>query len=86
MTLELPSITVLTKCDLMKDKEKLEEYLNYFSVDSYDQHDQGDNSLYCQIRKIINNNDVVSLRPLNLKEEDSIRDLLMEADHAIQYG
>ena len=36
MTLELPSITVLTKCDLMKDKEKLEEYLNYFSVDSYD--------------------------------------------------
>ncbi len=46
----------------------------------------GDNSLYSQIKKIINNNDVVSLRPLNLKEEDSIRDLLMEADHAIQYG
>ena len=35
---------------------------------------------------MIDNNDIISLRPLNLKEEDSIRDLLLEADHAIQYG
>lgn len=83
----MPAITVLTKCDLMKDKEKLEEYLSYFSVDNYEEkHEQEDSSLYCQIRKIIDNNDVVSLRGLNLKDEDSIRDLLLEADHAIQYG
>lgn len=35
ITLELPAITVLTKCDLMKDKEKLDQYLNYFSIDNY---------------------------------------------------
>jgi hypothetical protein len=43
-------------------------------------------SLYGQIKKIINNNDVVSLKSLNLKDEDSIRDLLLEADMIIQYG
>lgn len=29
---------------------------------------------------------MVSIRSLNLQEEDSIRDLLWEADNAIQYG
>lgn len=69
----------------MKDQEKLEEYMNYFSIDNLEEG-EGDRSLYCQIRKVIDNNDVISLRPLNLKDEDSIRDLLLEADNAIQYG
>lgn len=69
----------------MKDQEKLEEYMNYFSIDNMEEG-EGDRSLYCQIRKVIDNNDVISLRPLNLKDEDSIRDLLLEADNAIQYG
>lgn len=39
-----------------------------------------------QIKKIVNTNDIVSIRSLNLSDEDSIRDLLIEADFAIQYG
>lgn len=39
-----------------------------------------------QIKKIVNDNDMVSIRALNLSDEDSIRDLLIEADFAIQYG
>jgi hypothetical protein len=39
-----------------------------------------------QIKKIVNTNDVISIRHLNLNEEDSIRDLLVECDFAIQYG
>jgi hypothetical protein len=42
--------------------------------------------LYNQIKKVINNNDIVSIKSLNLKDEDNIRDLLLEADNAIQYG
>lgn len=38
------------------------------------------------IRKILHENSLVSLRALNLEDEDSIRDLLWEADNAIQYG
>ena len=43
-------------------------------------------SLMIQIKKILNNNDMVSIRHLNLNDEDSIRELLEEADYAIQYG
>lgn len=31
LALELPSITVLTKCDLIKNQHILDKYLNYFS-------------------------------------------------------
>jgi hypothetical protein len=55
-------------------------------VDEYDSHENSDGTLYSQIKKIINNNDIVSLKPLNLSDEDSIRDLLLEADLTIQYG
>jgi hypothetical protein len=80
ITLELPSITVLTKCDLIKEKEKLEKYLDYFSVDhneTFSEPYEKVKTLYGEIRKVIDNNDIVSLRPLNLKDEDSIRDLLL---------
>jgi hypothetical protein len=80
---------VLTKCDLVEEKETIEKYLSYFTVDEYDSHAEhinAEKSLYSQIKKVINNNDIVSLKSLNLKEEDSIRDLLLEADMSIQYG
>ena len=32
ITLELPAISVLTKCDLVKEQEKIDEYLNFFST------------------------------------------------------
>ena len=67
----------------------MEKYLAYFTVDEYDSHSDyigEEKTLYGQIKKIINNNDVVSLKSLNLKDEDSIRDLLLEADLIIQYG
>jgi hypothetical protein len=44
------------------------------------------NTLEEQIRRIYDQNDVATLKPLNLKDEDSIRELLLEADNAIQYG
>ena len=79
-------MTVLTKCDLVKEKEKIEKYINFFSIDNYEEPNHESTSLYEQIRKIYDNNDIVTLKPLNLKDEDSIRDLLLEADNTIQYG
>ena len=60
-------MTVLTKCDLVSEKDKIEQYLNYFTVDNYEEGGEGDQSLYIQIRKIYDNNDVVSIKALNLK-------------------
>jgi hypothetical protein len=73
---------------MVEDKETIEKYLTYFTVDEYDTHEVlgEDRTLYGQIKKVINNNDIVSLKALNLKEEDSIRELLLEADMSIQYG
>ena len=44
------------------------------------------NTIYGQLKKVFDNNDVVSVQPLNLKDEDSIRELLYHADSCIQYG
>jgi hypothetical protein len=38
IALELPSITVLTKCDLVPDQAKIDKYLSYFTIDEYDPH------------------------------------------------
>lgn len=54
-------------------------------MDEYEER-EGEGSLYNQIRKVINSNDIVSLKALDLKDEESIRDLLLEADLTIQYG
>ena len=53
--------------------------------------DEGDeeekpNTLPEAIKKVLHSNALVSIRHLNLEEEDTIRDLLWEADNAIQYG
>lgn len=51
-----------------------------------DECDEPSTSMSSIIRKILHENSMVSIRSLNLQEEDSIRDLLWEADNAIQYG
>ena len=43
-------------------------------------------SVVTAVRNILNQNSQVSIRSLNLEDEDSVRELLWEADHAIQYG
>lgn len=51
-----------------------------------DEEQEMPNTLLSAIKKILHNNALVSLRSLNLEEEDTVRDLLWEADNAIQYG
>ena len=38
------------------------------------------------IKQIIDSNSLVTLRELDLNDEDTIRDILLEVDNAIQYG
>ena len=33
VSLELPGVTVLSKCDLMVDREKLDRFIDYFDQD-----------------------------------------------------
>lgn len=38
------------------------------------------------IKQILDSNSLVTLRELDLNDEDTIRDILLEIDNAIQYG
>ena len=38
------------------------------------------------IKEILDSNSLVTLRELDLNDEDTIRDILLEVDNAIQYG
>ena len=70
-----PWLSWQSATSLSKSK-KLKNTSTFFSIDNYEEPNQESNSLYEQIRKIYDNNDIVSLKPLNLKDEDSIRDVL----------
>ena len=38
------------------------------------------------IKQILDSNSLVTLRELDLNDDDTIRDILLEIDNAIQYG
>ncbi|CAH0493923.1 unnamed protein product [Peronospora farinosa] len=69
--LELPHINVLTKCDLVDDKE-LSKYL-----------DPSEGSAICNV---INDFSMVAFVPMNINREESIEAVLMHVDHDINYG
>lgn len=88
ISLEIPAVTVLSKCDMVKDREKIERYVNYF-----DQIEGEDlpmnaplNALSLAIKQIIDSTGLVTLRELNIEDEDTVNDILLEVDNAIQYG
>jgi|JI6StandDraft_1071083.scaffolds.fasta_scaffold68081_2 hypothetical protein len=88
ISLEMPGVTVLSKCDMIKDREKVDRYVNYF-----DQMEGEDlpsntplNALSLAIKQIIDSSSLVTLRELNVEDEDTVNDILLEIDNAIQYG
>lgn len=88
IALEVPGITVLSKCDLIQERAIIDRYVDYF--DQIDTEElPGNNNLDAlskAIKQIIDSNSLVTLRELNINNEDTIRDILLEVDNAIQYG
>lgn len=64
ISLELPAVSVLSKCDMIRDKEKIEQYVNYF--DRMDDEELPGhtplNALAIAIKQIIDGSGLVSLR------------------------
>lgn len=103
MSLSLPHITVLSKCDLIPNKKLLKKYKkateDYHSLDTEIDY-LADESLEATssnfelryrkmtnaIKGILNDHSMITLMELNLNEEDSIKDLILQADYSIQYG
>ncbi|UIZ26274.1 hypothetical protein KXD40_002181 [Peronospora effusa] len=87
--LELPHINVLTKCDLVDDKE-LSKYLDpsegYLLENLSNATDPKWRPLSSAICNVINDFSMVAFVPMNINREESIEAVLMHVDHAINYG
>ena len=63
VSLELPGVTVLSKCDLMADREKLDRFIDYFDQDEDDlPGDEPLGPLGKAIKQVLDNNQLVTLR------------------------
>ncbi|KAL0219035.1 hypothetical protein P9112_004688 [Eukaryota sp. TZLM1-RC] len=84
----LPHVNVLTKTDLIADKSKLEE-LGPSNPDLLDDLDRISTGKYRQLNRcivdVLQENDVVSLLPVNYNDEDSLSNLLLHIDLVSQY-
>ncbi|OWZ24099.1 GPN-loop GTPase [Phytophthora megakarya] len=87
--LELPHINVLTKCDLVDEKE-LSKYLDpsegYLLENLANATDPKWRPLSAAICNVINDFSMVAFVPMNINREESIETVLMHVDHAINYG
>ncbi|XP_047143498.1 GPN-loop GTPase 3 isoform X1 [Hydra vulgaris] len=90
--LEIPHINVMSKMDLL-DKESINIVENYLNPDAgLLLHDLNSalpikfKKLNKAIASLIDDYSLVSFVPMNIKEEDSINDILAYIDNAIQYG
>ena len=115
MSLGLPHITVLSKCDLVEDKMHLEKYLameykqrivdldddahiksladNKGDIDKVFPHEREPQffskkfyRLSERLREIVEAYNLVCLLPLDINNEETIRDVIYHADNNIQFG
>ncbi|EAR85433.1 ATP-binding protein (macronuclear) [Tetrahymena thermophila SB210] len=95
ISLGLPHITVLTKCDIIQDKKQIDEYLEFSEeiddieikdTQNMSEFDKKYNSLTRTLRETIKDYSLVGIRKLDVSDEETILDLLAEADMCLNYG
>ncbi|CAN7991761.1 unnamed protein product [Ixodes hexagonus] len=88
---EIPHVNVITKMDLLNKagRRKISRYLEpdiHLLLEDDRQFDEKYGRLSEAIAKVIEDYSLVKFMPLNIKVEESIADLLLMIDNAIQYG
>jgi len=88
--LELPHLNVLSKCDMLPSQKLLEQFLDP-DVDDLlatvnKSSNQSQHGLNAAISHLLSQYSMVSFIPLNIKDEESIETLMMNADYILQYG
>jgi hypothetical protein len=89
--LATPHINVLTKCDMIKDKAKLESLLDtepslIIHELSTRSSSERFRSLNEAIGKVVNEFNLVQFHPLDLTDEESIQAISYTIDAMLQYG
>ncbi|XP_062589803.1 GPN-loop GTPase 3-like [Saccostrea cucullata] len=94
VNLEIPHVNVMTKIDLLskKAKKELERYLEpelpVLLAEEFDDSrlSKKFKKLNSSIAKMIDDYSLVKFLPMDISEEDTINDILIQIDTAIQYG
>lgn len=94
VNLEIPHVNVMTKIDLLskKAKKELERYLEpelpVLLAEEFDDSrlSQKFKKLNSSIAKMIDDYSLVKFLPMDISDEDTINDVLIQIDTAIQYG
>lgn len=89
LQLETPHVNVITKCDIA-DKEQIEQVLESegaWMINAMDQQSSGKlKKLTEAMCSVVDDYMMVSFVMLDVSDEESIEEVLMKTDHAIQYG
>mmetsp|Transcript_585 Transcript_585/g.1187 ORF Transcript_585/g.1187 Transcript_585/m.1187 type:complete len:111 (-) Transcript_585:71-403(-) len=87
--LELPHVSVLSKCDLLPSRVALDEFLEADTSSLSDRLRQGTRPQFYKLNNAICNLidewNMVQFLPLNPKDMDSLDIILQQVDNAIQY-
>ena len=90
MCFELPHVNVLTKCDLVQDKARLERLLapsgRELAAELHAHMPARFRALNEALCRLLDDFDMVSFVPLDVSDEESVERLLLQVDHAIQFG
>mmetsp|Transcript_34223 Transcript_34223/g.61727 ORF Transcript_34223/g.61727 Transcript_34223/m.61727 type:complete len:281 (-) Transcript_34223:173-1015(-) len=88
--LELPHVNLLTKCDLVSDKDSLEEFLVPDPELLLNQLSKNTGPRFKQLNKaiagLLDEFSLLSFLALDISKEESITDVLLQIDMATQYG
>lgn len=87
--MEIPSVNVLTKCDLIKDKNQLENLLNTEATDMLVDvpfYSKKFKNLTEKIAGVLGEFNLVNFIPLDVSDEETISAVMYQVDICIQYG
>lgn len=88
--LELPHVNVLTKVDLLPNKDVLERFLSpsgeALAAELSRSTPPRLRRMNIELCRLLDEYDMISFLPLDVSDDDSIASLLAQIDNAIQYG
>jgi len=89
MNLGLPHLSVLSKCDLVMDKKLLSRFLKNkvdLNKEEFPSHfSEKYLELTKSIKSVVDDYNMVALIPMDITDEETMKDILVQADMILQY-
>jgi hypothetical protein len=87
--MEIPALNILSKCDLIKDKSQLDSFIQTDPSDLLNEipiYSSKFKKMTEKISQVLSDFNLVNFLPLDVSDEESIANVMYQADICIQYG